>query len=164
MIIRDRSRLANADNAFLEQEENLEEKPVTENSSSDGIIDFDALLETYIVDMVSSMPDEQREAYLNSDEFAGLMEAGIATKRSIVRINKTDDLTRRVHLAALQKAKENGDAAWDALRRNRIKERELLNTIYNRYANLVRSDAIKTQKRLIRLNPRAFAMMARDIR
>ena len=79
-------------------------------------------------------------------------------------MTKYDDLTRRTHLAALQKAKEMGDADWEALRKNRIKERQLLDRIYKKYANKVKRDAIKSQKRLIKLSPKAFDMNTRNLR
>lgn len=123
-----------------------------------GILDQNALLESVFVDQVTKMDDEQRKAYLESDEVAALVEAGVVGRRTIVRISKNDDLTRRIHLASLQKAKESGDADWEALRKNRVMEKKLLQKIYNKYANRVRQDAVKSQKRLIKLSPKAFDM------
>lgn len=123
-----------------------------------GIIDTDSLLETFLIDLMDHMSDDQRKAYAESTEFQDLLEAGVATRRSITKLNKQDDLTRRVNLASLQKAKEMGDANWEALRKNRIRERELLEKIYRRWGNQVRKDAIASQKRLIKLSPRAFDM------
>lgn len=134
-----------------------------EYDDGDGIVDHEALLETYLVDLISHMSDEQRKVYYESDEFQNLLEAGVAGRRSIVRMNKQDDLTRRINLASVQMAKEKGDANWDALRRNRIEERRLLDRIYKKYGNKVRRDAIQSQKNLIKLSPRAFAMV-KDIR
>lgn len=114
------------------------------------------LLEASLVEKVCLMDDAEKKEYLSSDEFRMLEEAGKVGRRSLVRINKMDDLTRRTHLASLQKAKEMGDSDWDMLRKNRIKERQLLNRIYKKYASRVRRDAVKAQKRLIKLSPRAF--------
>lgn len=130
-----------------------------EYDGDDGIIDHEALVETYLVDLISQMSDEQRKVYYESDEFQNLLEAGVAGRRSIVRMNKQDDLTRRINLAAIQMAKEKGDATWEALRKNRVNERRLLDTIYRKYANKVRRDAIQSQKNLIKLSPKAFSMV-----
>lgn len=129
----------------------------------DGIVDHEALTETYLVDLISQMSDEQRKVYYESDEFQNLLEAGVAGRRSIVRMNKQDDLTRRVNLAAIQMAKEKGDPDWESLRKNRVNERRLLDKIYSKYANRVRRDAIQSQKNLIKLSPRAFSMV-HDVR
>lgn len=129
-----------------------------------GISQMNELLESAIVEHVSMMSDDERKAYLNSDEFHQLEEAGIVGRRSVVRMTKYDDLTRRIHLAALQKAKEVGDADWEALRKNRIKERQLLDRIYKKYANKVKRDAIKSQKRLVKLSPKAFEMNTKNLR
>ena len=121
-----------------------------EEMGNSSIANMNELLESAIVEHVSMMNDQERKAYLNSDEFHQLEEAGV--------------VTRRTHLAALQKAKEMGDADWEALRKNRIKERQLLDRIYKKYANKVKRDAIKSQKRLIKLSPRAFDMNTRNLR
>ena len=141
------------ESADLQPVDSLDENVET---NGEGISDMGELLEAAIVEQVSMMNDEERHAYLNSEEFQRLEEAGVVGRRSIVRMNKYDDLNRRVHLAALQKAKEQGDSDWEMLRKNRIKERQLLQRIYKKYANQVRRDAIKSQKRLIKLSPRAF--------
>ena len=53
-------------------------------------------------------------------------------------------------------AREQGDADWEALRKNRINERRLLKKIYTKYQNRVRRNAMQSQKRLIKLTPDAF--------
>ena len=135
-----------------------------EEMGNSSIANMNELLESAIVEHVSMMNDQERKAYLNSDEFHQLEEAVVVGRRSVVRMTKYDDLTRRTHLAALQKAKEMGDADWEALRKNRIKERQLLDRIYKKYANKVKRDAIKSQKRLIKLSPKAFDMNTRNLR
>ena len=114
------------------------------------------LVESMLVEQVSMMSDDERNQYLNSDELRELEEAGAVGRRSIVRMNKFDDLQRRTHLASLQMAKQKGDADWELLRKNRVKERQLLQRIYKKYANQVRRDAIKAQRQLVKISPRAF--------
>lgn len=141
----------------------IQESAYSGTEGDEGIIDMAALVETMLVDIVSQMPDSQRRAYLESQELQDLCEAGIVGHRSITRLNRQDDFTRRLHLAALQKAKENGDANWEALRKNRIEERRLRESIFKRYESQVRRDAMQAQKRLLKISPKAFDTL-KDIR
>lgn len=124
--------------------------------STDGIIDEAAMMEALIVQEAEKMNDAQRAEYLNSAEFNSLVEAGVVGKRALVRLSREADMDRRIHLLCLQMAQEKGDADWEALRRNRIKEKQLLNKLYNKYGNRVKRQAATSQKRLVKLSPRMF--------
>jgi hypothetical protein len=124
----------------------------------EGISDTAAFLEALIVDRVASMNEAERNEYMNSEEFKYLEEAGVVGRKAIVRMSKQADLDRRVMLAAMQMAREKGDNDFELLRKNRIKERQLLDRIYKKYNNMVRRDAKKAQQKLIKLSPRAFDM------
>ena len=137
----------------------IQESTYSGSEGEDGIVDMNALLETMLVDAICQMPDQQRRAYLESDELQMLVEAGVVGHRSITRLNKQDDFTRRLHLAALQKAKENGDADWEALRKNRVRERQLREKLFQRYESQVRRDAMQSQKRLLKISPKAFSQL-----
>ena len=137
------------ENAVFDEDTNM-------SSNEGGIIDDQALKEAFIADALDRMNDEDYKAYTESDEFKNLVEAGVVGRRSIVRMNRSDDLTRRIHLAAIQMAREQGDSDWEALRKNRINERRLLNKIYTKYSTRVRRSAIQNQKRLVKLNPSMF--------
>jgi hypothetical protein len=121
-----------------------------------GVADQNALMEKIFEQEVAMMTEDQRTEYLGSDEVKALEEAGVIGKKTIVRLSKMDDLTRRVKIAAFQKAKEDGDANWEALRKNRIKERDLIGKIMNKYATRVKKDAVVAQKSLLKLTPNAF--------
>ena len=114
----------------------------------DGIADKRSLMEALIIDCLTRMDDEQRANILNSTEFDQLAEAA--------GLNKMSDYERRVHLAALQKAKEVGDADWEALRKNRIKERQLQERIFKKYANRVARDVKVAQRNMEKINPQIF--------
>ena len=151
-------------NAYQAQSEGLYEESLQEQDTYDPNSEFiikntDSLLESYIIDIIDHMSPADKAAYLESDEFSNLQEAGVVGRRSMVRLNKESDLKRRTNLAALQAAKEAGDANWEALRKNRIQERRLLDKIYATYGNKVRRDAIQAQRRLIKLSPNAFSMI-----
>ena len=97
---------------------------------------------------VSLNMDELQEAFFYDDHYADsdsekrelleeadvLMEAKKISRRTIVKLNKNDDLTRRTGMAALQLAKDNHDALWNKLVKNRIQERKLLAAVKKNYA------------------------------
>ena len=134
---------------------NESHEPVVESQGA-GIVDQDALLENMLIDQMNRMTDEEFQAYTESADFQNLVEAGVLGRRSVVKMTRKDDLNRRIHLASIQMACEQGDADWEALRKNRVNERRLLKKIYTKYSNRVRRDAMQSQKRLIKLTPDAF--------
>lgn len=93
------------------------------------------LLEAYIYDEISRLSDEKREEFVNSQEAQGMLEAGLISRKTLVRLSKNDDLERRIGMAAIQLSKESDDALYDQLIKVRIKERELLDKINAKYAN-----------------------------
>ena len=145
-----------AEGNLLDEDGNI----VNTNESDVCVIeDQDSLLESFMVDLISRLDDNARKVYLESEEFQALYEAGVVKHRTLVRLSKEDDLERRIHVAALQRAREKGDADWEALRKNRINERRLLNKIYAKYSMQVKRDAIQAQKRLIKITPNIFNTM-----
>lgn len=141
---------------FFKKDDSFLDESFDQEIDGSGIIDQDALMENMLVDEMNRMTDAEFEAYTESSEFNNLVEAGVMGRRSLVKMNRKDDLRRRIHLASIQMAREQGDADWEALRKNRINERRLLKKIYMKYQNRVRRDAMQSQKRLIKLTPDAF--------
>lgn len=129
---------------------------VLEEGAYEPIADQPALLEAFIADEISMLADDDRKAFIESDECKALEEAGLLGKKTIVRLSKNDDLTRRIKIAAFMKAKEKDDPTWNALVKNRQKERELINKLMGKYSNLVKRDAINGQKELLKVSPKSF--------
>lgn len=119
-------------------------------------LDQTVLMESFFSQTVAMMNEDERKQYLESDEVKALEEAGVVGKKTIVRLTKMDDLTRRIKIAAFQKAKDDGDPNWELLRKNRIKERELIGKIMNKYAMRVKKDAVVAQRSLLKVTPNAF--------
>lgn len=107
-------------------------------------INTDELLEAFFYDDHYSDSDEEKQELLESSDV--LLEAKKISRRTIVRLNKNDDLTRRTGMAALQLAKDNNDNLWKKLVKNRIMERKLLAAIKKKYANKAQLVARKTQR------------------
>ena len=107
-------------------------------------LNMDELMEAFFYDdHYADSDEEKRELLENADV---LMEAKKISRKTIVRLNKNDDLTRRTGMAALQLAKDNNDTLWKKLVKNRIMERKLLAAIKKKYANKAQVAARKGQK------------------
>ena len=107
-------------------------------------LNMDELQEAFFYDdHYSDSDEEKRELLENADV---LMEAKKISRRTIVKLNKNDDLTRRTSMAALQLAKDNNDTLWKKLVKNRVQERKLLGAIKNKYANKAQVAARQGQR------------------
>lgn len=139
--------------------------PISENAegasinSGDSIHDMGALMENMLVDYVSGMDDDARKNFMESTEFQALLQenGGFVGRRTVVRMSKVDDLSRRIQLAAFQKAMEDGDPNYKELKKLQAKRRKLKEKIFAKYGNRVKNDAKKAQQALIKINPRAFS-------
>lgn len=108
------------------------------------------LLEAYIYDELCSMTDEDKRAFVNSPEASAMVEAGLIQKKTLVRLTRSDDLSRRLTMACFQMAKENKDPLWDQLVKNRIKERNLIGQIKKKYASRATKTAKMGQKQYLK--------------
>lgn len=147
----ERKNILNENSEFDYENQYIDQTPVDETDYG-GIVDQDALLEAYFIDEISRLTDEQREAFFKSDAFQALYEADILNKRAVVKLNKGSEIKRRTILAAMQKAREVGDNLWDQLRKNRIKEKQLLAAIEKKYANSVKADVKKAMNNFRKLH------------
>lgn len=93
------------------------------------------LLESYIYDEISKLDQETIQEFVHSQQAQAMVEAGIIGKKTLVKLSKVDDLERRIGMAALQLAKDKSDPLFDKLVKVRVKEKELLDQINNKYIN-----------------------------
>lgn len=121
-----------------------------------GIQDATALFESFFVDYVNHMDDEERKQYLESDEVNALVEAKAIGRRTIVRLSKQDDYNRRITLAAMQKAKEQNSSDWKRLKKAHMLKKLAIANIVKRYGNNVKRDVVKAQKAILKTNPRYY--------
>lgn len=114
-----------------------------ENTFSDP----NSVIGQFIEMEVSQLPDEKIQEFCAPGGVGETLVAeGKLSKRTIVRLSKKDDLSKRKKLAALNLAKENNDPLWDKLAANRVKERELLEKIMTKYGNKANKVAVQSQK------------------
>lgn len=118
------------------------------------------LEEMFLVEECSRMNEEQLKMFLESDLCKSLQEAGKFRKKTIVRLSKQADFDRRVKLAAMALAKEAGDPLFDKLALNRVRERELLGRIMQKYGQRALRIARDSQKDYIKHRMPASFMKA----
>ena len=104
-----------------------------ESAQDFEIQDMDALGEAFIYDDLSKLSDADKKAFLESEDCALLEAKKLIGRKTLVRLSKNDDITRRTTMAAMQLAKERKDPLWEKLVKNRIKERQLLAAIRKKY-------------------------------
>lgn len=109
--------------------------------------DPNAIISQLIEMEISQLPQEKIDEFCAPGGVGeALVEAGKLRKKTLVRLSKKDDLSRRRKVIALNLAKENKDPLWDKLALNRVKERELLSKIVAKYGHKSERLAIKAQK------------------
>lgn len=123
---------------------------VNENSYIDESLDTNELLETYIYDEISRLSDETRREFVQSEAANTMMKKGLIGKRTLVKLSKSDDIERRLGMAALQLAKDSNDPLFTQLAKVRTKERTLLNKINEKYANKAQRVARMAQKEYLK--------------
>lgn len=90
--------------------------------------------------------EEAYKSVMESAEMNAYMEAKMA-KKTIMRLNKNDDLTRRSNLASLIMARNANDPLWKKLALNRVKERQLRTAIFNKYGHKAQTIAKRSQQK-----------------
>lgn len=141
--------------SMLEDELNGQTEIPIEEGSQD-IQDYDMLLENLIYDMAATMSDDERQAFMESDTFQNVVNEGGISKRTVVRMNKLDDLTRRIAVAAFQMAKQDNDPNYKALKKLIAKKQAIKAKILKKYATRVKPAVMKAQNQLIKINPTYF--------
>lgn len=97
------------------------------------------------------LDDDTREAFLASNECKELEEAGLVSKRTLIRLSKADDVRRRRKMAAFQIAKEKNDPLWKALVKNRVRERALIKGIMSKYHSTAERNAKVAQRAYLKV-------------
>lgn len=113
--------------------------------------DPDAIYGQMIEMEVSQLSDEKIQEFCAPGGVGETLVAeGKLGKKTLVRLSKKDDITRRKKIIAINLAKENNDPLWDKLALNRVKERELISKIVAKYGNKSQKLAVQSQKEFIK--------------
>lgn len=120
-----------------------------DNGGEELEVDMDELMEQFFYDEHYNDSDEDKRTLFESASAVLLEKKNISSKKTLVRLNKNDDITRRSTMAALQIAKDKNDNLWKALVKNRIQERKLLAGIKKKYGNAALTVARVGQKQYL---------------
>ena len=122
-----------------------------ENDFAD--VDMQKYISECILDELEGLPDERKQEFINSNEAAQMIEEGLIGKNTLVRLSKTDDLSRRIKLAALQLAEDKEDKLFEKWQYFRSKVKEYEDKIADKYsmkstrmAKIAQRDYLKNNK------------------
>ena len=123
---------------------NIVGEPIAESELPYGF------LEACIVDEVSHLSDEKIQEFCQSPEAEALVEAGVMRKKTLVRLSKKDDFSRRRTMAAFTIARDKKDPLWSKLVKNRVQERKLIGEIVKKYGGKADKIAKAGQKEYLK--------------
>lgn len=123
---------------------NIVGEPIAESELPYGF------LEACIVDEVSHLSDEKIQEFCQSPEAEALVEAGVMRKKTLVRLSKKDDFSRRRTMAAFTIARDKKDPLWAKLVKNRVQERKLIGEIVKKYGGKADKVAKAGQKEYLK--------------
>ena len=105
-----------------------------ENILEESFADPNVMAEALIVDEVSQLPVSKIQEFCAPGGVGELLvQEGKLRKKTLVRLSKKDDLTRRTKMGALMLAKEKNDILYQKLVINRAKKKELVSKIMQKY-------------------------------
>ena len=94
------------------------------------------LEQVFIADEVAHLPEEKIKEFCQPGGVGEqLVQEAKMSRKTLVRLNKQDDLTRRTKMGALLLAKEKKDPLYDKLVKNRLQKRQLVDKIMKKYGN-----------------------------
>lgn len=126
-------------------------------------VNMDELMEQFFYDEHYADSDEEKRALIESADSILLEKKNITNRKTLVRLNKNDDLARRSTMAAMQIAKDKNDTLWKALVKNRIQERKLLRAIKKKYGNPAKKLAKIAQNNYMRSANKSKMLKKSDI-
>ena len=104
-------------------------------SVEESFKDPNAVMEMFILDEVSSLPDEKIQEFCKPGGVGeALVEAGKFKRNTLVRLSKKDDLSRRETMVAMQMAKEKNDPLWRKFVKKTSERNELKAAIIKKYS------------------------------
>lgn len=114
------------------------------------------LEECFIADEISRLPEDKIKEFCEAGGIGEqLVQEGKLRKKTLVRLSKQDDLTRRTKMGALLLAKEKKDPLYAKLVKNRQQKRELVSKIMAKYGSKGQKVARQAQAEYLHSNKSA---------
>ena len=96
---------------------------------------LDQVIESFVIDEVCKMDDEDIKSWCESDEAKALVESNVLKKGTAMRLSKADDFKRREKIAAYALARQSGDPLYKKLILYRQKWRQTSDKILAKYGS-----------------------------
>lgn len=119
----------------------------------DQDFDYDALDEACVIAYLSRQPDEVIQEFAQSEECQVLINEGKISKKTIIKLNKNNDLIRRQTLAAYQIAKQKNDPNWAKFIKYKALANKYKQEIIRKYGNRTVAIAKKSQRDFVTAKP-----------
>lgn len=116
----------------------------------------DPVLESFFVDDIAQLNEAERKELMASEEFKTLVEMGYISEASVMYLDKEDDLSRRIAVAAAQLEKEAGGALYAELEKAIAKKKAIMAKIAKKNRAAAIKYAKAAQKQYIKATPGAF--------
>lgn len=143
---------------FFYEGKNYDDVMIDENE-----FDYDAFNETCVYMELASLPYEERKAIAESEEAAVMEAKGMIGRKTLIRLNKNDDVSRRTSAAAYQMAKDANDPLWRKLMLHMQKKNEFKAKILKKYDAKAKRIAKQSQKDYLK-HPSAKLLKAADLK
>lgn len=118
-----------------------------DNTANTILNETEGIADVLIADELQRcLSEAELKEFLESDECEALVEARVLNRRTIVRLNKKDDLRRRKRLVALQLAKNKKDPLVKLYAKVIKQKFSILDKIETKYGSLADREAKKAQK------------------
>lgn len=134
-----------------------------DNIMLDEEFDMAAFEETCLFMELASLPYETRKAVVESEEAAVLEAKGLIGRKTLIKLNKNDDVARRTSAAAYQMAKDANDPLWRKLTFHMAKKNEYKEKILKKYNSKATRVAKKSQKDFMK-NPASKLLKVADLK
>ena len=125
--------------------------------------DPNRVMELFIVDEVSQLPDELVQEFCKEGGVGQqLVAEGKLRKKTLVRLSKKDDLARRETMIAMQLAKEHNDPLWKKFMINTKKRNELKAAMLKKYGTKATRGAKQAQQMFLKGGAKKTGILPKD--
>lgn len=136
------------------------------NMMNEAIKHPDELMEAFIIDEVSFLPQDRIRLFCESGGVADqlIQEGKLRSKNTLVKMSKKDDLSRRIVMTCMQMAKDNNDPDWREVVKAQKKKNKHKSKIVKKYMSRATNVAKKTQNEFLHGGPKKTGVLPEKFR
>lgn len=139
----------------------FESDDLTDNGMDEQLVDHDELMEAFIVDEISHLPDSLIKEFCEPGGVGDqlVQEGKLRSRNTIVKMAKKDDLSRRITMTCMQMAKDANAPEWRKL----VKAQKMKNLykakIVKKFRSKAERVAKKTQQEFLKGGPKGQGVL-----